>query len=167
MYAVKELMGEHKFNAILSQFIVDHENPKRKPTATDLVNAILHQALPKHKKFINDCFNEVVTYDLGIKVINYKKLSSGKFKVDLEIDAERLSTGNKQLPDLEVDLACFDQLESDWEADTKAIYTQKIQIKQHKTKFSIIVAHKPKTVAIDPYGYVLDVDKSDHVAVVD
>ena len=167
MYAVKELMGEQKFNAILSQFITDHENPKPKATATDLVNALLKEALPKHKKFITDCFNEVVTYDLGIKVINCKKQSSGKFKVDLEIDAERLSGGNKQLPDLELDVACFDQLEIAWEADTKPVYARKLQINQRKTKLSIIVDHKPETVAIDPYGYVLDADKSDHVAVVD
>ncbi|QNR85840.1 hypothetical protein H9N25_05120 [Pedobacter riviphilus] len=167
MYAVKELIGEQKFNTILSQLIIDHENPKPKATAADLVNAILKEALPKHKKFINDCFNGVVTYDLGIKVINCKKLSSGKFKIDLEIDAERLSNGDKQLPDLEVDLACFDQLEMDWEPDTKPIYAQKFQINQRKTKLSIIVGHKPKTVAIDPYGYVLDADKSDHLAVVD
>jgi len=123
--------------------------------------------LPKHKKFITDCFNEVVTYHLGIKVINCKKQSSGKFKIDLEIDAERLCDNNKQLPDLELDVACFDQLEIAWEADTKPVYARKLQINQRKTKLSIIVDHKPETVAIDPYGYVLDADKSDHVAVVD
>ncbi|MBB6239054.1 hypothetical protein HDC90_003701 [Pedobacter sp. AK013] len=167
MYAVKELIGEKKFNTILSQLIIDHENPKPKATAADLVNALLKQVLPKHKKFINDCFNEVVTYDLDIKLINCKKLMNGKFKIDLEIDAERLANGDKQLPDLEVDLACFDQLEMDWEPDIKPVYTQKLQVSQRKTKLSIIVAHQPKTVVIDPYGYVLDVDKGDHVAVVE
>ncbi|MGN8055919.1 M1 family aminopeptidase [Pedobacter sp. 22163] len=166
MYAVKELMGEQKFNTILRQFIADHESPKPKATARDLVNAMLKEALPEQKKFINDSFNQVVTYDIGIKVLNCNLLKNGKYKVDLEVNAERLSGGSKQLPDLEIDLACFDELETDWEADTKPVYAQKIQINQHKTKLSIIVGHKPKTVAIDPYGYVLDVDKSDHVAVV-
>ena len=167
MYAVKELLGEKKLNSILNQLITGHGNPKPKATATDLVNAILKEALPKHKKFITDCFNQVVTYDIGIKVLSCNLLKNGKYKVDLEVDAERLSDGSKQLPALEIDLACFDQLETDWEADTKAIYAQKIQVKQRKTKLSIIVGRKPKTIAIDPYGYVLDADKSDHVAVVD
>jgi hypothetical protein len=166
MYAVKELLGEEKFNATLSQLVTDHESPKPKATAADLVNALLKEASPEQKKFINDSFNQVVTYNMGVKVLNCGVLKNGKYKVDLEIDVERLSDRSKQLPVLEIDLACFDQFETDWEAATKPIYFQKYPISKHKTKLSIIVDRKPKTIAIDPYGYVLDADKSDHVAVV-
>ncbi|WP_316845859.1 ABC transporter permease/M1 family aminopeptidase [Pedobacter psychrodurus] len=165
MYAVKELLGEKKFNAVLSQLIIDHKYPKPRATAGDLVQAILNQASPGQKKFINDCFNEVVTYDLGIKVLNGGVLKNGKYKLDLEIATERLSGGSKQLPNLQVDLACFDQLKTDWERGTKPVYFQKYTISQNQTMLSIIVDHKPKTIAIDPYGYILDGDKSDHVAV--
>lgn len=165
MYAIKELIGEQQFNAVLHQLIVDHEYPKPKATANDFVIALLKQASPEQKKFINDCFNEVVTYDLGIKVLDCKALKNGKYKIDVEISAERLSDGNKQLPDLEVDLACFNQLEKEWDAKTKPVYFGKYHIKENKTKISIIVDRKPKTVAVDPYGYLLDEDRSDHVAV--
>nr|WP_315422929.1 M1 family aminopeptidase [uncultured Pedobacter sp.] len=165
MYAVKELLGEEKFNAVLRQLITDHEYPKARATAADLVNAILKETSPKQKKFIEDCFNQVVTYNVSVKVLSCSVLKSGKFKLDLEVNAERLSDGKKQLPDLEVDLACFDQLEIDWQADTKPTYAQKLYINQHKTKLSIIVGHKPKTVAIDPYGYVLEGDRSDNIVV--
>lgn len=166
MYAVKELMGEEKFNTILKQLIAAHENPKPKATAADLINALLSQAAPAQKKFINDCFNEVVTYSLGIKIINCSMLKNRKYKVELEIAAERLSEGLKKMPDLEIDLACFDQLETDWGVGTKPVYFQKYHINQQKTKLSIITDQKPKTVAIDPYGYLLDADKSDHIVVV-
>lgn len=165
MYAIKETMGEQQFNAALHQLILDHQYPKPKATAADFINTLLKQAQPKDKKFINDCFNEVVTYDLGVKVINCKVLKNGKYQVDLLVDAERLSKGSRELPDLEVDLVCFDHLEVDWKADTKPLYAQKLYINQHKTKLSIIVDHKPKTVAIDPYGYVLDIDRGDNVVV--
>jgi ABC-2 type transport system permease protein len=165
MYAVKEVLGEKKFNAILSQLIADHESPKRRATAADLVNAFLKGTSPEQQKFINDCFNEVVTYNLGIKVLSGELLKKGKYKIDLEIDAERLSDRSKQLPDLQIDLACFDALETDWNSGTKPVYSQKYWISQHQTKLSIIVDRKPKTVAIDPYGYILDADKNDHVVV--
>lgn len=166
MYAVKETIGEQKFNAILHQLIVAHKYPKPKATATDLVNLLLKQALPKDKKFIIDCFNEVVTYDLGIKLIRCKALNDGKYSVDLEISTERISDGSKQLPDLDIDLACFDHLESDWDTNTKPVYYQKHHIGQNKTRLSIVVNHKPKTIAIDPYGYLLDVDRSNNIWVV-
>ncbi|MGM9479491.1 M1 family aminopeptidase [Pedobacter sp. GSP4] len=165
MYAVKELIGERQFNGVLRQLIVDHESPKPRATAADLVNALLKQALPAQKKFINDCFNEVVTYDLGIKVLSCKRIKDGKYKIDLEISAERLSH-DKQLPDLEIDLASFNQLERDWDATTKPDYFGKYHLTGNKSKISIVTDQKPKTIAIDPYGYVLDADKRDHVAVV-
>ena len=166
MYAIKELLGEKKFNSILSQLIIDHEYPKPRATAAGLVNALLKQASPQQHKFIKDCFDEVVTYNLGIKVLNGEVLKNGKYKINLELDAERLSDGNRQLPDLQIDLACFDVLETDWNSGTKPISFLKYHINQNRTRLSIIVDHKPKTISIDPYGYILDADKSDHVVVV-
>ncbi|WP_406827227.1 M1 family aminopeptidase [Pedobacter sp. KACC 23697] len=166
MYALKETMGEQQFNTALHQLIVEHKYPKPKATAADLVNLLLKQAQPKDKKFIKDCFNEVVTYDLGIKLIRCKALKDGKYSVDLEISTERISDGSKQLPDLDIDLACFDYLESEWDTNTKPIYYQKHHIGQNKTRLSIVVNHKPKTIAIDPYGYLLDVDRSNNIWVV-
>lgn len=167
MYAIKELIGEKQFNAVLQQLIADHGYPKSKATATDFVNALLKQASPEQRKFINDCFNEVVTYDLGIKVLDCKTLENGKYKIDVEISAERLIDGNQQSPDLEIDLACFNQLERAWDAKTKPVYFRKYHIRQKKSKISIVADRKPKTVAVDPYGYLLDADRSDHVVVVE
>ena len=163
MYAVKELMGEKKFNTVLNQLIVDHAYPNPKASATDLVNALLKEALPVQRKFIDDCFNQVVTYDLGIKVLNCQQLKNGKYQLDISVDAARLSDGPKQLPDLEVEIGFFDQPEQNWGLETKPLYLQKYHINQQLTKFTIIVDRKPKTVAIDPYNYLLDADKSDHV----
>jgi hypothetical protein len=167
MYAVKELLGEEKFNSVLSQLITDHKSPKPKAKATDLVNAFLNQASPEQKNFINDCFNKVVTYNLGIKLLSYSALNNGKYKVELEIAAERISDDIKQLPDLYIDLACFDPMESDWDAKTKPVYFQNYHLLQNKTRLSIIVNHKPKTITLDPYGYVLDGDRSNNIVVVE
>jgi len=167
MYAIKEMIGEQRFNTLLQRFIVEHEYPKPKATANDFVNALLSQARPEQQKFINDCFNEVVTYNLGISMLDCKALKNGKYKIDVEIAVERLADGNKQLPDLEIDLACFNQLEREWNTKTKPVYFKKYHIKQNRTKISVVVDRKPKTVAVDPYGYLLDGDRSDNVAVLD
>ena len=132
-----------------------------------MVNALLNQASPEQKNFINDCFNKVVTYNLRIKLLSYTALNNGKYKVELEIAAERISDDINQLPDLYIDLACFDPLESDWDAKTRPVYFQKHHLLQNKTMLSIIVNHKPKTIALDPYGYVLDGDRSDNILVVE
>ncbi|RQO77087.1 hypothetical protein DBR40_10510 [Pedobacter sp. KBW01] len=162
MYAVKELMGEQKFNAVLKQLIADHAYPKPKASASDLVNALLKEALPAQKKFIDDCFNQVVTYDLGLKVQQCTLLKNGKYQLELLVNAERLSAGPKQLPDLEVEIGCFNQPEQDWRVETRPFSLQKYHISQNQTRLILIVDRKPKTVAIDPYRYLLDADKSDH-----
>ncbi|GGG92909.1 ABC transporter permease/M1 family aminopeptidase [Pedobacter zeae] len=167
MYAIKEIIGEQQFNTLLQRFIVDHEYPKPKATASDFVNALLSQARPEQQKFINDCFNEVVTYNLGISMLDCKALKNGKYKIDVEIAAERLGDGNKQSPDLEIDLACFNQLEREWDPKTKPVYFKKYHLKQNRTKISVVVDRKPKTIAVDPYGYLLDGDRSNNVAVLD
>jgi len=162
MYAVKELMGEQKFNAVLKQLIADHAYPKPKASATDLVNALLKEASPVQKKFIDDCFNQVVTYDLGLKVQQCTLLKNGKYQLELLVNAERLSTGPKQLPDLEVEIGSFNQPEQGWTVETKPFALQKYHISQNQTRLTLVVDRKPKTVAIDPYRYLLDADKSDH-----
>ncbi len=162
MYAVKELMGGQKFNAVLKQLIADHAYPKPKASATDLVNALLKEASPAQKKFIDDCFNQVVTYDLGLKVQQCTLLKNGKYQLELLVNAERLSAGPKQLPDLEIEIGCFNQSEQNWTVETKPFSLQKYHIREHQTRLILIVDNKPKTVALDPYRYLLDADKSDH-----
>jgi len=162
IYAVKELMGEQKFNAVLKQLIIDHAYPKPKASAGDLVNALMQVTLPAQRKFIDDCFNQVVTYDLGVKVQQCTLLKNGKYQLDLLLNAARLSDGPEQLPDLEVEVGCFDQSAQDWTTATKPFYLQKYHLNQKTTRLTFIVDHKPKTVAIDPYRYILDADKSDH-----
>ncbi|MFF5380734.1 M1 family aminopeptidase [Pedobacter suwonensis] len=166
MYAIKERMREQQFNSALHQLIEEHRYPKPKATAADLVSILLNQSQPGDRKFINDCFNDVVTYKTGVKVLDCKLLKSGKYQVDVLVHAERLSDSSRQLPDLEIDLACFNALEKDWHPDTKPIYFQKVHIRKHKTMLSIIVNQKPKTIAIDPYRYLLDTDRSDNVFII-
>jgi len=162
MYAVKELMGEQKFNAVLKQLIADHAYLKPKASASDLVNALLKAASPEQRKFIDDCFNQVVTYDLGLKLQQCTLLKNGKYQLDLLVNAERLSDGPKQSPDFEVEIGCFNQPAQDWTAETKPFNVKKYHIKQNQTRLTLVVDHKPETVAIDPYRYILDADKSDH-----
>lgn len=164
MYNMKTLMGEQKFNAVLKQFITDHAYPHPKAKASDLVQAILIAA-PAHEKFILESFNQVVTYDMRLQVLSSEKLAKDKFKVDVEVQIETLNAGSNQrgVPDMDVDLAFFDQPEYNWSDQLKPIYLQKHHFNQKITRLSIILVQKPKAVAIDPYAYLLDENLADNV----
>jgi ABC-2 type transport system permease protein len=164
MYNMKQLMGEQKFNTVLKQLIADHAYPHPRAKATDLVQAIL-AAAPEHRKFILESFNQVITYDMNVRVLSLKKLAKDKFKVAIEVQIEPLNADSNQasIPDMSIDLAFFDQPEYNWTDQLKPIYLEKHHFNQKTTKLSVILSQKPKAVAIDPYAYLLDENLADNV----
>lgn len=168
MYATKEILGEEAVNQTLRKLIAQHASPNVKPKTIDLIEPLLQLAPANQKQFINESFNQVVTYEIGVKVLACKAIANGQFKVELEVNAGVNKQGvNKLLPPaMDIDLAFFDQAAETWNRNTQPIYLQKIRFDQLTTKLSIVVAKKPKAVAIDPYVYLLDPDQSDNVQVI-
>lgn len=165
MYAAKEILGEDAVNQTLRNLIAQHASPHPKAKTEDLIAALSQLAPADQKKFIDDSFNQVVTYQMKVKVLSCKAIENGKFKVDLQVNVGEYQQGVDKLlpPNMDVDLAFFDQVELDWNKNTKPIYFKKIRFNQLETKLSIVVDKKPKAVAIDPYAYLLDGNQADHI----
>ncbi|MES2419020.1 MAG: M1 family aminopeptidase [Bacteroidota bacterium] len=156
MYAVKEVLGEKAVNGVLSRLILQHKNPGPKATAAALVDALYRLAPPNQKKFIDDSFNQVVIYPMQLEVLACQAIANGKFRIDLAIKVNKEVPGiNKPLlPDMDIDIAFFD--------DNGPFYLKKYRFHQFTTKLSIVVDKKPKSVTIDPYGYLLDGNLTDN-----
>lgn len=165
MYAAKEILGEEAVNQTLRNLIAQHENPNPKAKPEDLIAALYQLAPANQKKFIDDSFHQVVTYQLNVKVLACKAIENGKYKVDLQVGSAEHKQGVDKLlkPDMDIDLAFFDQADLDWNKNTKPIYFKKIRFDQQETKLSIVLDKKPKAVAIDPYGYLLDGNLADNI----
>jgi ABC-2 type transport system permease protein len=165
LYAVKEVLGEQKMNKILKDLLTKHQNPNRKAITKDLIDELMKAAPANQKSFIDESFNQVVDYKMELKVVQCKKLANSKFSVDLEINIVKNKSGIDQLlaPDMDVGLAFFDQPVLDLDRNSKPIYFKKYHFNQLITKLTIVVDQKPKTIALDPYGYLLDANLKDNM----
>ena len=65
-------------------------------------------------------------------------------------------------PNMDVDVAFFDQNQLDFNKNTKPFYLQKHRFNRLNTKLTIVVDKKPKTIGIDPYSYLLDANLKDN-----
>ncbi|PYF76550.1 ABC-type transport system involved in multi-copper enzyme maturation permease subunit [Pedobacter nutrimenti] len=164
-YAVKEVLGEKVFTSLLNKFIKQHASPNLKATAGEFVKFLLTHTPLKQKRFIEESFNQVVTYQLAVKVLSCEALADGKFKLNLEVNTGLTSTSDPQTHpvDMDIDLAVFDVSKTNWTKNTKPFYLQKHRFNQLKTKLCLVLEQKPASVAIDPYGYLLDANLSDHI----
>jgi ABC-2 type transport system permease protein len=165
LYATKEILGERVVNQTLRNLIIQHASPNPKAKPEDLIAELYQLAPANQKKFIDDSFRQVVTYQLKVKVLACKAIENGKYKVDLQIGAAEHKQGVDKLlnPDMDIDLVFFDHVDLDWNKNTKPIYFKKIRFDQQETKLSVVLDKKPKAVAIDPYGYLLDGNLADNI----
>jgi ABC-2 type transport system permease protein len=165
MYAAKEALGEKEVNGILSELITKHRYPNLKAKASGLVNELYERATSIQQPFINESFNEVIDYNLSIAVLSCKPIPNGQFAIEVKINASKNKQGiNKLLaPNMDVDIAVFNQLEVNWDRNTRPVYLRKHHINQLVTKLNLIVNEKPKIVAVDLYGYLLDANQKDNL----
>ncbi len=165
MYAAKEALGENEVNGVLSELIAKHRYPNLKAKASDFVKALYRKAQPSKQPFINESFNDVVDYNLSVAVLSCKPISNGQFALEVKINAIRNKQGiNKTLaPNMDVDVAIFNQLEGNWDRNTKPVFLRKYHINELVTRLTLIVNEKPKVVAVDPYGYLLDANQKDNL----
>lgn len=165
MYGMKEAIGEGKFNNILKNLIVEHENPHQKANAEDFIQLLIKSLPSTYKNLIDDSFNEVVNYDMQVNLLNCKVLTNGKVKIELHVKIGVNKKGIKQIqkPDIDVDIACFDTPKTEWTTNTKLNYLKKYRIKNSDTIITLITDKKPKYVAIDPFSYLLDANLDDNI----
>lgn len=165
MYAVKEVLGEEVVNKILKDLIAKHHNPNQKAITKDLIDELIKAVPANQKNFIDESFNQVLDYRMELKVLKCKQLANGTYSLDLQVNVGKNKAGVEKLlaPDMDIDLAFFSQSILDLDKNSKPIYLQKHRFNQLVTKLTIVVDQKPKTVALDPFGYLLDSNLKDNM----
>lgn len=164
-YSIKEVLGEKILNKVLKDFLNQHVSRQQNAKSEDLVAAILKAAPANQKTFIEDSFNEVVIYDMDLKVISCKAIEGAKYGVTLQVNVTKNAQyADKPLPpDMDIDVALFAQPQAAWDRNTKPLYLKKHHFNQLQTIINIVVDQKPTTAAIDPYAYLLDGNLANNV----
>lgn len=168
MYAMKEQFGEAKMNGALRQLLNNHSNGHKKAGTADLFNELNKVASPEQRQFVDESINKIVFYRMDIKLLATRTLPNGQYELKAQININPSGKNVKKdlQPNLDVDLAIFDQAGEDWNDQTKPLFLKKYHFNQRQTAITLTVNKKPKAVAIDPYAYYLDDDLSDNIQTV-
>ncbi len=166
LYTVKEIMGEQKLNKALSDLIETHKFPNNTATADDLIQILEKQALPAQLPVVKDLFRKTTFNVLQINLVSTKLLKNSKYETEVEVNLKNndVNTGASYKPFLIVDVALFDKETSQWDRFTQPLHIQKTTLKNAVTRLKITTNKRPKSMAIDPYGYILDNNLDDNLA---
>ena len=174
MMALVDRLGEKRLNNALKKFLQRYKFSQSDfPTTLDLMSFIKQGASEEELAFITRVFYEINIYDLRLLSANTKKLSDGKYKVTLTIDANRLridtSEGEQkyELNEL-VDIALWEKSTEGHKhmrtASEAPSYLQKHAINTGQNIIEIITDKEPVKAMIDPYIHFIDRDINNNSA---
>ncbi len=152
LYRLKETLGEERVNAALRRAL-----SAKVSRAEALVAELSAGATTEEAALIHSCLQEIVTYDLAVKVISCEP-QNGRFRLRLQIGT--LRNGGPA-----ADLLPLGVYASPSPGD-KPIYEKMHRFHTKDTTLTLMLDRQPVTVAIDPYGYIPDAVLQDNVATV-
>ncbi|ACB52429.1 hypothetical protein cce_3081 [Crocosphaera subtropica ATCC 51142] len=146
---IEDLIGQEALLTAIRGFFEDHryQNPPY-ATVIELQDAILAQSPPKYRTTIKELFAKVITYQVGLVDAVYEPLADGKFKIMLEIEAQKRYTKDlgRQEPtelDIPLTLALSDEAGN-------IIYRQKHEISGQKATLELMTDQLPTHAKVDP-----------------
>ena len=183
LYTLADYIGEDKFNLALRNFLVQyryanannqvdaHDNASAAaaldgpyPDTRMLVEAIRAQTPPELQYMVDDGFNRIVLYDNKAVSATSQKMSDGKYKVTLEVQARKMQADGNGA---ETPMPLADYIEigvfSGKKDEEKPLYLKKEKLTDEHKTFEIVVDQQPTLAGIDPYNKLIDRNADDNM----
>ncbi|MFD2968946.1 ABC transporter permease/M1 family aminopeptidase [Sphingobacterium bambusae] len=188
MYAMSDFMGEDKFNNFLKDYVsrvAFQEAPYT--TSLEFVDLLKQHTPDSLQYLIKDMYETITVYDNDVEAATYKKLSEGKYQVDITFKVQKYRTddkgkrsyedvkgqalkeqvGKKEFQSLPlqdyVDIAVFGEPKKEGKAEVdNEIYLARHKVTKINNKVSLIVSELPKEVGVDPYNKLIDTNSDDN-----
>jgi len=173
MYGLRDLIGEDSLNNALREF----KNAYAFKTGGPFAGANdLYRILQKHtpdslQYYLVDSWQKITFYDNKIISATVKPTGTkDEYRVDLKFNIDKVWVGNKgeDVPAINMDdyinIGVFGQDTKDKSGMTFAhfAYLKRYKFKRGDHELTITVKGKPKGVAIDPLGYLVDRNSNDN-----
>ncbi len=169
MQALKQLLGEAKFNQALRSFMKAHHTLMNATTA-DLVNELKAVSTQQQQRLIDDWLNLIIEYDLAASNATVTLTPDGRYRVEFDLTAKRLAADEhgEYLPiaiDEPIQIGLFEQ-HPDTNTEQSLLLISQLVTSEHQ-RVSLIVDKKPLFVVVDPFLTRLDADVGDNVVAVE
>ena len=165
MFALADYIGEDKVNLALRKFLEKNRYAKGPfPDTRGFVAALREQTPPELQYVITDMFESIVLYDNRAVSASYVQMPGGKYKVTLNVSAQKKKadgSGNESLMPIHdlIDVGVF----SGTKDHMKRLNLHKEWITQQNGTFEMVVDEKPALAGIDPYNKLIDRNPGDNL----
>ena len=174
MYGLRELMGEDSLNAALREFKNAYAFKASGPFAgaNDLYRYLQKHTPDSLQYYLTDTWQKVTLYDNKINSVAVKPTGNkDEYKIDLKMNVDKTWLGNKgqDIPATAmndyIDIGVFggDIKDKSGFVHAHLVYLKRCKFTRGDHELSFIVKGKPKTVAIDPLGYLIDRQPNDNM----
>ncbi len=173
LYALKDYLGEVVVNNALRKLVNAYafKSPPY-PTTSDFVSYLKQEAGPEYENLIADFVEKITLYDLKITSSSVTEMNDGRFKVTLNLEAEKyysdgLGNQSDAVFDIPVDIGLFLTSPDDSHYQkTDVLMLEKKRVADGKSSIEIVVDQKPVFAGIDPYNKLIDRNSDDNIMVV-
>jgi len=153
LYAIRQALGEAALNTALQRLVCKHAWPGRRATPADLISELQQGATAAQRQVIEDNLQKVIVFALQLKMISCKPLPDGLYELQLRVRVNKTNAGISLPPNDNFDIGLF---------DGQQLTVQNYHFNKSTTVLTLTVKRRPQSVSIDPYGYVLEEDKTDN-----
>ena len=169
MYALRDRLGEVAVNTALKKFLEKFKYAADPyPTTLDLLAFLKAEAPSTEHDFIDDMFKRITIFDLKLKSAVAKKLDSGKYQLELKVEADKFyadGQGEERKVELadNFDIGIFSK-HPDQASDNKhLLYFKKHHIVSGENTILVEVDELPEYAGIDPYIKMVDRNSDDNL----
>ncbi|MEW7279595.1 M1 family aminopeptidase [Aquimarina sp. 2201CG1-2-11] len=173
MYELQDIIGEHKINTALKEFLHEYKNFEKGvyPTSENLYEAILKIAPDSLKYAVEDGFTKIALYEnRAVKGVT-KELEDGSYETSFTVDSKKIyydDKGKEERTDDKtnyIEIGVFgDDITDEKEVPLKnPYYLKRKWLKPGENTFTVITAKKPTKFGIDPYNKLIDRNSGDNL----
>jgi aminopeptidase N len=145
---IEDLMGQEALLSGIKSFLQKYRY-QAAPYATvlDLRDAILAEASGAQRETISELFAHVITYQVGLADAVFDPLPDGRYKVQLQVEAQKLYTTQlgkqeSEALDLPVTISLSDE-------NGEEIFSKKYTILGQKATIDLVTNKRPTYAAVD------------------
>lgn len=145
---IEDLIGQEALLSGIRNFLQQYRyQPAPYPTVLDLRDAILAEASGDQRETISELFANVITYQVGLADAVFDPLPDGRYKVQLQVEAQKLYTTQlgkqeSEALDLPVTISLSDE-------NGEEIFSKKYTILGQKATIDLVTNKRPTYAAVD------------------
>jgi len=174
LYGLKELIGEDTLNNALREFKSAYAFKKQGPFAgaNDLYRYLQKYTPDSLQYYLTDTWQKVTLYDNRVLSVNSVKTpNKNEYKVTFKVNVDKVWINDKgndvqatNMNDyINIGIMGADTNDKNGRSQTNVLYQKRYRLKRGDHEFTVVVKGQPKSVAIDPLGYLIDRNPNDNV----